>query len=69
MKKSSETEILRNASFHLKYHNSNKLQYFKLKIQSNTLKIWHFEEKISTVGYGLKQVLFLRIEMKNFNKF
>ena len=69
MKKSSETEILWNASFHLKYHNSNKLLYFKLKIQPNTLKMWHFGEKISTVEYGPKQVLFLRIEMKNFNKF
>ena len=32
MKKKTETEKLKNAYFHLKYHNSNKFQYFKQKI-------------------------------------
>ena len=45
MKKNSETEKLPNGFFHLKYHNSNKFQYFELKIELKTLKIWHFEEK------------------------
>ena len=43
---------LKNAFFYLKYHNSNKFQYFKLKIQPNTLKKSNFEEKVGTIGYG-----------------
>ena len=30
--KNSETEKLKNAYFHSKYHSSNKFQYLKLKI-------------------------------------
>ena len=56
--KNSETEKLKNAYLYLKYYNSNKFQYFWLKIQPTTLKIWHFKEKISTIGYGPKRYLF-----------
>ena len=56
MKKNPKLKKLKNVYFYLKYYSSNKLQYFKQKIQADTLKMWHFKDKINTVAYVPKKV-------------